>query len=278
MNLVLPDINDVLEKMVEVNISFDGQQGTVRGWMQRHRQTIKINQKLFNNRSEENDIKILLSILRDLLIRATSGERGTRVYEELQKTVKSQKDLTEKNYKKVLSKAQYRWGIPTGTQVISDVVNLFGNKYKWNYNEYFDEADKYHEANFPQDELLKIKHVGYKTRDLALSSFNRNYSANDLHVVRVMTRIGLLNYGFDLISDHTVEMGNNPGNTKNYLFLHRLVHKLSKLTDCKYFPADLDRIFWSFGKSTCDNKPKCGLCPVKKLCLTGKNKGQIFHL
>jgi hypothetical protein len=55
-------------------------------------------------------------------------------------------------------------------------------------------------------------------RDLALSSFNSNYVANDLHVVRVITRTGLLNYGFDLLENGELETGNNPFNKKIQLF------------------------------------------------------------
>ncbi len=272
MNLELPNINDILEKMVTVTLSFDGRQNAISEWLQRHRKTLKSNQKLIIHQSEKNDIKILLSMLRDLLVRATKGERGNMVYVEFLKTIKCKKDLTTQNYKTILTNAQYRWGIATGTQVISDVVKLFAKRLKWNWRVYFDAAEKYHKTNFQQDELLKVKHVGYKVRDLALSSFNRNYVANDLHVVRVMTRLGLLNYGFDLLSDSSLEMGNNPGNIKNYLFLHRLVLKLSKLTHGQYFPADLDKVFWSFGKSICQGRPKCTSCPIKKLCLTGKSK------
>ena len=272
MNLDLPNINDILERMVTVSLSFDGRQDAISKWLQGHRKTLKSNQKLITHQSEENDIKILLSMLRDLLVRATKGERGNMVHVELIRTIKSKNDLTTHNYEAILTNAQYRWGIATGTQVISDVVEMFGKKLKWNWRVYFAEAEKYHETNFQQDELLKIKNIGYKVRDLALSGFNRNYVANDLHVVRVMTRVGLLNYGFELLSDSSLEMGNNPGNIKNYLFLHRLVLKLSKLTHGQYFPADLDKVFWSFGKSMCQDKPKCNLCPIKKLCLTGQFK------
>ena len=263
-------LNDILARMVTVNLSYDGCQDTIEGWLRRHRETFKNNQKLHIHRSERNDIKILCSMLRDLLVRATKGEMGERIYKEFLKNIKSKKDLTSKNYGTMLTGAKYRWGIATGTQVISDVVDLFGNKLKWNWSDYFDAAEKHHGTNFQQDELLKVKNIGYKVRDLALSSFNRNYVANDLHVVRVMTRIGLLNYGFDLLSDSRVEMGNNPGNTKNYLFLHKLVLKLSRLTDREYFPADLDKVLWSFGKAICNDRPKCSSCPVRKLCLTGR--------
>lgn len=270
MNIELPNINRILEKAVTVSLSYDGQNKTIEKWLQQYRATFDANQRLVNTPTEKKDIKILLSMLRDLLVRATKGERGEMVYVECLKNIKTKKDLNRRNYEKILTNAQYRWGSKTGIQVISNVVELFADKYKWNWKTYFNLAEKYHETNFQQDELLKIKNVGYKVRDLALSAFNKNYVANDLHVVRVITRMGLLNYGFDLLNNSNLEMGNNPANVKHYLFLHRLIQKLSKLTNRKYYPADLDKIFWSFGKSICDNKPKCNSCPIKKLCLTGK--------
>lgn len=270
MKLNLPDINDILVKMGTANLTYNGCTDIIAGWLQRHRKTFQNNQKLYIQRSEKNDIIILLSMLRDLLVRAMKGERGEMVYDELQKAIKSKSDLTADTYAAVLRNANYRWGVPTGTQIISDVVHLFANKYGWNWGQYFDEAEKYYETNFQDDKLLKINNIGYKVRDLALSCFNRNYVAIDLHVVRIMTRVGLLNYGFDLVADSSVEMGNNPNNTKNYLFLHRLVLKLSKLTNRRYYPADLDKVFWSFGKSICGDRPKCNKCPIKKLCLTGR--------
>ncbi len=86
----------------------------------------------------------------------------------------------------------------------------------------------------------------------------------------MMTRIGLLCYGFDLLQDNNLEMGNNPANEKNYLFLHKRILKLSKLTDNKYSPADLDRIFWHFGRAICGNKTNCSKCSINNMCLTGK--------
>jgi endonuclease III len=200
------------------------------------------------------------------------GERGNILYEELKKSIKSKKDLNKENYQKILKKARYRWGVKVGKKVMSEVVEVFAEKVKWDWKKYFEPAEKSHETNFQEDELLKIKHVKLKVRDLALSNFNPNYVANDLHVVRVMTRIGLLNYGFDLLQGDKLEMGNNPSNEKNYLFLHKLVHKLSNLTNKNYSAADLDRIFWFFGKSICGTKPKCSQCPIKNLCLKGQYK------
>jgi hypothetical protein len=188
MKINVPNINDLLAKMMHIKFSFDGDQKTLNEWLQEHREIIKNNHNLLIRRSDENDIKILISMLRDLLIRATKGERGNRIYEELHKQIKEKGDLTEKCYKKVLINASYRWGVETGVKIISNVVDLFSIKLRWNWKKYFDDAERYKETNFQQDELLKIKNIGFKVRDLALSSFNCHYVANDLHVVRVMTR------------------------------------------------------------------------------------------
>jgi len=272
MEIRLPDINRIISKIIKLEASFDGETCKIKDWLKEHRGQIEKNQKLIKCKSNENDIKILLPILRDLLVRAIKGERGNRLYEELKKSIKSKQDLNKENYKQTLQKASYRWGPEVGAQVISKVVYIFAQKLKWDWKKYFGRAEKYHETDFQEDELLKVKHVKLKVRDLALSSFNPNYVANDLHVVRVITRIGLMNYGFDLLENDELEMGNNPSNKKNYLFLHRLIQKLSKLTDNKYLPADLDRLFWFFGKSICGSKPKCSKCPIKNLCLTGQYK------
>ncbi len=271
MELKLPDINEIISNIIELEASFDGKSQKIEDWLREHRNQIKENQNLIKYKCDENDIKILISFLRDLLVRAIKGESGEKVYRELVSLIKSKKDLKEENYRLILKRAKYRWQ-KDGAQVVTDVVKIFAQKFKWDWENYFKRAEKYQETDFQEDGLLKIKNIKFKVRDLALSSFNPNYVANDLHVVRVITRIGLLNYGFDLLQEDKLEMGNNPSNEKNYLFLHRLVNKLSKLTDYKYLPADLDRIFWHFGKSTCGAKPKCSRCPIKNLCLTGQYK------
>jgi len=272
MELKLPDINEIISKIIKSKASFNGKTQRIEDWLAEHRDQVKKNQSLIKCKSDETDIEILLSFLRDLLIRAMKGERGNIVYEELKNSIKNKQDLNEENYQQILQRASYRFGPEVGKQVISEVVNIFAYQLNWEWEKYFERAEKSHETNFQEDELLKIKHVKLKVRDLALSNFNPNYVANDLHVVRVITRIGLLNYGFDLLRENKLEMGNDPSNKKNYLFLHKLVHKLSKLTNKKYLAADLDRIFWFFGKSICGTKPKCSQCPIKNLCLTGQYK------
>jgi endonuclease III len=273
VEISVPEIKSIIPLIVEVEASFKEESHIIKEWMEKHRQSIQYNKQLILNKSEQNDVKILVSLLTDLLIRAMRGERGDTLNKELRRSIHTKQDLTYENYLDLLKRANYRWGATTGAQVIMDVVNIFENRYGWDWKVYFDEVDRHAESNFLQDKLLEIKYIDFKVRDLALSSFNPNYVANDLHVVRVISRIGLLNCGFDLLGDNNLEMGNNPTNRKNYLFLHKLALKLSKLTDDEYSPADLDRIFWNFGRSICNANPKCLKCPIKNQCLTGRHRG-----
>lgn len=102
-------------------------------------------------------------------------------------------------------------------------------------------------------------------RDLALSCFLKEYSANDFHVVDVLVRTGLILHGYG-----NLDFGTNPNDEKNYLFLRNLIIKISEQTP--YSPGEIDRIFWHFGRAICKSKSLCEECPVKNICLTYKNK------
>lgn len=258
--------------MLGVTSSFEHESHSIGEWVQKQREDVELNLDLVKNTSEENDITILLTILQNLLVRAMKGEAGLRTHQSLQGAIKRKSDLNSKVYDAALKDANYRWGIKTGNQVISDVVEYFGGKLNWNWDIYFNEAKTQRHINFTSDKLLTIKNIGFKVRDLALSNFDPYYAAFDLHVARVPTRIGLLNYGFELLGDPKIEMGNNPGDTKNYLFLHKLFIRLAELTKNEFLPADLDRIFWNFGRTYCKSEPLCPSCPIKEHCLTGRSR------
>jgi len=276
LEIPLPNINSILSKLLHIESTFNERKLPIGLWVQEHKDEIAKNQNLVQNKSDENDVEILLIFLRGILVRAMTGEKGQNVFDELSSTLKNKSDLHESNYKDALKRANYRWGVDSGSQVISAIVQYFRDQLDWNWQSYLEKADKSRETNFPKDELLKIKNVGFKLRDLALSEFNPHYAAFDLHVARIPTRIGLLNYGFDLLSDPNIEMGNNPGNRKNYLFLQRLFIKLSILTNGNFLVGDLDRIFWHFGKSICGTEPQCPDCPIKSDCLAGQYKTRSF--
>lgn len=272
MQIILPDVNHVLDSLINIESTFDGKKQKISSWVEEHQIYIIENKKLIEYSCEENDIKILLIFLRDVLVRAMTGEKGQKVFDELSRSIKRKSDLYKDNYINALKRAKYRWNAEIGSTVISKIVQHFGEQLDWKWHSYFSAADENWQTNFIHDELLKIKNIGFKLRDLALSNFNPHYAAFDLHVSRVPTRIGLLNYGFELLNESGIEMGNNPADNKNYLFLHRLFIKLSKMTGEKFLAVDFDRIFWHFGKTICQSKPKCSDCPIKPSCLTGKYK------
>lgn len=271
MQITIPDVNETLDRLMTVESTFDGTTQPIKEWVKKHRTNITENRRLIQTESSIKDIFVLNMFLRDLLVRAIRGEMGSRVYEELLKTIKTKADLTEKNYHEVLVRAKYRWGVKVGSAVILDVVN-YVQKLKWDWKGYIEHAEREKENNYKDDPMLRIKNISLKLRDLALSNFTPDYAAFDLHVTRVLTRMGWLNYGFPFLGNTDLEMGNNPGNEKNYLFLHRLFVSLSDMTKGKYTPVDLDRILWHLGKSICGAKSKCGVCPIAAECPTGKHR------
>jgi hypothetical protein len=270
MMLDVPELSSILPRMMDVGSTFMGQKRPIREWVTAQRQDIQKNLVLVRYPSDENDIAILLSFLRDLLVRAMRGEAGELTYQKLKAAIRNKSCLQDQIYVKALEAANYRWGPKAGSELISKVVGYFDGQLKWNWREYLNRASAEKQTNFANDPLLTIKNIGFKVRDLALSSFDPSYAAFDLHVSRVPTRIGLLNYGYELLGDPVIEMGNNPADQKNYLFLHKLFLKLSDMTNNEISPADLDRIFWHFGRTYCSSSPKCSVCPISNECLTGK--------
>jgi endonuclease III len=269
MNLTIPDVTSTLDKLMDVESTFNGLTQTISMWICQHRKTVKENIKLIEEKSDKNDIAVLNIFLRDLLVRAIKGEMGTLVHNQLLSIIMDKADLLETNYRTVLKNANYRWGVDKGSKVIVDVVNHVESCLHWDWGGYINNAEENKDINYQNDPMLTIKNVGFKVRDLALSNFSLYYAAFDLHVTRVITRLGWLNYGFNLI-EHGLEMGTNPDDHKNYLFLHKLLFSLSAKTNGKYTPVDIDRIFWHLGKTLCGAKTECDKCPIADVCLTGK--------
>jgi endonuclease III len=268
MRLEVPDVRDVVTRMLEAEASFGGTKQEVYQWLKDHRRRLERNKRLV---AAGEHMQVLRIFLPNLLIRGMRGEAGSKVHEELKKCIKEEADLRTDVYEQALQKAGYRWGAKGG-EVIEGVVRIFCDEYGWDWERYFEEAEVEKETNFLSDKLLEVKYIGFKVRDLALSSFNENYIANDRHLVRVITRLGFLSYGFELLGDDNLEMGTDPAKKKNYLFLHRLALHLSALTGGVYSPSDLDRVFWHFGRSLCiARQPQCGGgCPVARICPTGR--------
>lgn len=272
MTLELPDVGVTLDRLLTLESSFDSRTHTIKDWLDKQRNCIKSNLALIETRSDSNDMQVLRIFLRELLMRNIVGEGGERIHEALCENLKTKDDLTQQNYERTLKQARYRWGIGVGSGVMTAVVSYFRDELQWHWQAYLKEAERAKEWNFPADPLRKIKHIGPKVRDLALSNFNSNYAAFDLHVTRVVSRIGLVAYGWELTADTGIDFGTNPSTPENYLFFHRLFLRLAALSKGKFTPVDLDRIFWHLGRSKCRATTQCAICPIQDSCLTGKQR------
>jgi hypothetical protein len=270
VKITIPDLPQTIEMLLPLKSTFDGRTQTIREWVNEHRSIIQKNARMVNAHSGNHDIRILSIFIRDLLVRNIVGEGGQRIYDAFCEIVSRKDDLKQENYRKILTKARYRWGITLGSDVMCAAVNYFRDDLHWNWRVYLAQAERNKKENFPNDKRLKIKHVKFKVRDLALSNFNPNYAAFDLHVTRVVARIGLLAYGWDVTGDKAVEFGTNPSDNDNYLFLHKFFLRISELCGGRFTPVDLDRIFWHLGRSKCGATTECDTCPIQKTCLTGK--------
>jgi len=183
MQIAIPDVNKTLNTLMAVRSTFEDRTQSISDWVMEHRNEMKKNQLLLAVKSPANDIAILNIFLCNLLVRAIKGEMGLRVYEELQTTIKDKADLKESNYRMLLKKANYRWGVDDGSRVISDVVICVNDELVWDWQSYIEQAEKQKENNYQNDPMLRIMNVGFKLRDLALSNFSpRNVSMKMRHL------------------------------------------------------------------------------------------------
>jgi endonuclease III len=271
MEITIPDLPASLEMLLALTSTFDGQTQTIAQWVDAARGDIVENNALINEHAPQN-VRILAVFLRDLLSRRMRGESSQRLYEALVRTIRTEDDLTEERYGAALRDARYGLGVEVGASVIRATVGYFRDDRNWDWRGYFDLAETAREDGFPNDRLLKIKYVKYKVRDLALANFNRNYAAFDVHLPRVLSRTGLLAYGWDMQLGPNAESATNPSNERNYLFLHGLLLHMSALCDGQFSPVDLDRIFWHFGRTICSDIMRCENCPIEDTCCTGRQR------
>lgn len=110
------------------------------------------------------------------------------------------------------------------------------------------------------DPILNIKGVGFKTRDIALSSFTAKYSLVDVHIANVLSRTGLVLRAYL----YRLKLTTDRSDVNNYLEMTKLLRKLSK--EANMMPFEFDQTLWFFGKDYC-SPTNCDKCPVKK-CVT----------
>ncbi|MCX6731806.1 MAG: hypothetical protein NTX55_02340 [Candidatus Parcubacteria bacterium] len=258
----LPDLDILIKNILSSSVKseFKGEFKNIEEWRKHYLDEIK-------KYSSYNDVKKFnLFVFGGLLMQSVKGEIGERLERAANEIILNFEDIKPENIEEVFKQSGFR--LRNRRSVPLDFLNIFTKRYNRDWDKYFDEAQKNYKENFIEDNILKVNGVGFKTRDLALSCFLKEYSANDFHVIHVLTRTGLILYGFG-----DLNFGTNPRNDKNYLFLRYLMIKFSKQIGCS--PGELDRIFWHFGRAVCKNKPDCDNCPIKDFCLTGKNIKKI---
>ena len=174
--------------------------------------------------------------------------------------------ITDESVSKALDEAGYRFP-SDGLAVVREAKRIVtAPTFTWSH--YLEQAEHFYETDFPQDEFLRIRGVGLKTRDLALSDLSDRFAAMDVHVVRVISRTGLLVHGYGATSIST-DVSKEDG----YMFFHALILKLARRTGWPgsgYSPGEIDRMIWNFGRAVCKVKPKCKSCPLAANCLTVK--------
>lgn len=140
---------------------------------------------------------------------------------------------------------------PSKARVIVEVAKVIKDRFEGNMDTYI----RFVEKKYREDPILKIKGVGYKTRDIALSNFTDQYSLVDTHIIEVLAKTGLIinayRYGISLTTDRSLD--------KNYLAITKLMTELAK--EANISPFALDQYFWFLGKDFC-SKRNCNLCPA----------------
>ena len=151
---------------------------------------------------------------------------------------------------------QLGYRFPDKAFTLVEISKILRDKFNSKVDEYITFANR----NYREDPILKVRGVGFKTRDIALSSFTTEYSLVDVHIANVLSRTGLILkaylYGLKLTTDRSDE--------NNYLEMTKLLAKLSK--EAKMMPFEFDQTLWFFRKDYC-SPMNCDKCPLKK-CVT----------
>jgi hypothetical protein len=203
-----------------------------------------------------------------LLERNVSGSNYVRRVAEFEQSFGEPAALTREPALAMLRSSGYRYP-NTGADVLCGIVSLLTDP-AFDWASYFARAEREWESGFQDDPLLrKVKGVGNKTRNFALSEFSDYYCAPDLHVMRIMARSGLVLHGIGDPSFHTGDP----------IFVRKVINRLARETGFPdqsdaLSPAAIDRMFWYYGqdRSKCDVTPGCSKCPANDICLTGQNR------
>ncbi|MBP6234867.1 MAG: hypothetical protein KA270_00955 [Saprospiraceae bacterium] len=267
-----PDALEVFELLQPLETNISGNKKSIKSWIEKSKMDIVSNRNYINDTSEKSKLQVFKILIADFLMRAMKGERGTPLRQALNEGFNTFDDLKYENILLTLKESQYRWGPERGAATIMEVINIIEEQYNWDWSKYFTLVDNNGHNNFLNDPFLNVSNIAFKVRDLGLSNFSDQYAAFDLHVVRITFRLGLNAHGYDLFPNNQIEIGSNPSNKMQYLFLHKLFMKFYENSNCKITPLDMDRTLWHFGRTLCKIEPLCHLCPLNNICPSFKTK------
>jgi hypothetical protein len=257
MEIKIPEPSDVLAGIADVESEVAGDKRSIAQWREWYREEL-------TTARQKPSLSIFCRFVNSLLERAMSAESWQRRLEGFQRTFVSFEAITDESVSNVLDDAGYRFPKP-GLAVVMEAKRIVTDP-TFTWSSYIEEAERSFETDFPSDQFRCIKNVGFKTRDLALSELSDRFAAMDLHVVRVISRTGLLVHGYGNTSFST-----DVSKESGYMFFHALILKLARRTgwpDSGYSPGEIDRMIWNFGRAVCNDRPKCESCPLAGTCLT----------
>lgn len=193
------------------------------------------------------------------------SETAERVMEHLRSSFNTPNELATANADSLVTKfRQLGYRFPDKARTLIEISKILVDRFDDKIDEYIVFADR----NYYNDLILQVKGVGFKTRDIALSSFTAKYSLVDVHIANVLSRTGLVMraylYRLKLTTDRNDE--------NNYLEMTKLLRELAE--EAKMMPFEFDQTLWFFGKDYC-SPMNCDKCPVKK-CVTKGFEVQDF--
>jgi endonuclease III len=259
VEIKVPEPSDVLSGIADVQSELDGNRQKIAQWREWYCEEL-------TTARQKPALSIFCRFVNCLLERSVSAESFERRRNAFDKYFVSFDAISDESVAMVLDETGYRFP-PAGLVVVREAKRIVTDPtFAW--SNYIEQAEQFYETDFQDDQFLRIRGVAFKTRDLALSDLSDRFAAMDLHVVRVISRTGLLVHGYGM-EDISTDVSKKSG----YLFFHALILKLARRTGWPgsgYSPGEIDRMIWNFGRTVCKDRPDCTSCPLAANCLTAR--------
>jgi len=265
--LSVPSVVEIAQRLLPAPVEFqaDGrkQSRPLQEWVDADRADAR------RRRETDSDHSIYVRFAAALLERNVTGGSYIKRLEVFARDLGDPRTLTVERAEDMLRQSGYRFP-PTGAATLMAVKELLtAPGFSW--PGYFAEAEAKWQDGFEDDPLglKRVKGIGDKVRDFALSEFSDYYCAPDLHACRMMARTGLILHGYRVrAADFS---------TVDYRFVRAVVQRLARSTGFpdrpgSLSPAHIDRMFWYYGQDRlrCNATPHCADCPANDLCLAGR--------